>query len=400
MVLATRSGTETATAPPRILPPRPPAPLVPSTRIPPAARPAVSPRQPQTQRDPFLDVIRGVATVRVVLWHMYGFAILSYMFAAIPAMFFVSGSLFGLVAAPPPAEDRRARPVPPRADPAVALRGGGVGLMVWVAGSDGLGDPVGAGRAVGVPAPRPARSRRDRRMDGLAVVVPPHAHVDPPAVAAHPPGARSFRRPRPRRRTARRARVRLGGTPERAAPRRVAPPLVVRRRARALRHVLHARARALPHEVPGHHDAALGGPRRVVRGARRRVADHAARARRHRQQLPAAAPPRRRDMALGGLRVPRPDHTLRSPPGARAGRRRPEPALVHDLPLAHARDLRRARVPRGRTAPRCRGSTTSSTRCSSCSASSPSPRWSDGSRTSRRGAGPRSRRSRCRRGTP
>ncbi|MET0627223.1 MAG: serine hydrolase [Acidimicrobiia bacterium] len=55
----------------------------------------VQARSAPRQRDPFLDVVRGVATIRVVLWHMYGFAVLSYFVAAIPAMFFVSGSLFG-----------------------------------------------------------------------------------------------------------------------------------------------------------------------------------------------------------------------------------------------------------------------------------------------------------------
>ena len=50
---------------------------------------------PPRQRDAFLDVVRGVATLRVVVWHMYGFAVISYFVAAIPAMFFVSGSLFG-----------------------------------------------------------------------------------------------------------------------------------------------------------------------------------------------------------------------------------------------------------------------------------------------------------------
>ncbi|HEX5587095.1 MAG TPA: serine hydrolase [Acidimicrobiia bacterium] len=59
------------------------------------AGPEVQARSAPRQRDPFLDVVRGVATIRVVLWHMYGFAVLSYFVAAIPAMFFVSGSLFG-----------------------------------------------------------------------------------------------------------------------------------------------------------------------------------------------------------------------------------------------------------------------------------------------------------------
>lgn len=52
-----------------------------------------SPARPTAGRDQFLDAIRTIAIVRVVVWHMYGAAVISYFVAAMPAMFFVSGSL-------------------------------------------------------------------------------------------------------------------------------------------------------------------------------------------------------------------------------------------------------------------------------------------------------------------
>ena len=44
-------------------------------------------------RETFLDVIRAVAIVRVVVWHAFGLAAITYFVAAMPAMFFVTGSL-------------------------------------------------------------------------------------------------------------------------------------------------------------------------------------------------------------------------------------------------------------------------------------------------------------------
>lgn len=44
-------------------------------------------------RDRFLDAIRTIALIRVMLWHAFGAAILTYFVAAVPAMFFVTGSL-------------------------------------------------------------------------------------------------------------------------------------------------------------------------------------------------------------------------------------------------------------------------------------------------------------------
>ncbi len=45
------------------------------------------------KRDGFLDVVRALATIRVVLWHAFGAAALTFV-AAMPAMFFVTGSLY------------------------------------------------------------------------------------------------------------------------------------------------------------------------------------------------------------------------------------------------------------------------------------------------------------------
>ena len=53
------------------------------------ARPAM----PPVGRDPALDLVRGVALGRVVLWHAFGAAWLTWVVAAVPSMFFVSGSL-------------------------------------------------------------------------------------------------------------------------------------------------------------------------------------------------------------------------------------------------------------------------------------------------------------------
>lgn len=44
-------------------------------------------------RDVFLDAVRTVALIRVVLWHATGAPLLTYLVAAVPMMFFVNGSL-------------------------------------------------------------------------------------------------------------------------------------------------------------------------------------------------------------------------------------------------------------------------------------------------------------------
>jgi CubicO group peptidase (beta-lactamase class C family)/peptidoglycan/LPS O-acetylase OafA/YrhL len=45
------------------------------------------------EREVFLDAIRAIAIVRVVAWHAFGVAAITYFVAAMPAMFFVTGSL-------------------------------------------------------------------------------------------------------------------------------------------------------------------------------------------------------------------------------------------------------------------------------------------------------------------
>ena len=45
------------------------------------------------ERELFLDAIRAIAIVRVVAWHTFGVAAITYFVAAMPAMFFVTGSL-------------------------------------------------------------------------------------------------------------------------------------------------------------------------------------------------------------------------------------------------------------------------------------------------------------------
>ncbi|MGI8983376.1 MAG: serine hydrolase [Acidimicrobiales bacterium] len=47
----------------------------------------------RNEREVFLDAVKAIAIVRVVVWHMFGVAAITYFVAAIPAMFFVTGSL-------------------------------------------------------------------------------------------------------------------------------------------------------------------------------------------------------------------------------------------------------------------------------------------------------------------
>ena len=46
-----------------------------------------------SERELFLDAVRAIAIVRVVAWHAFGVAAITYFVAAMPAMFFVTGSL-------------------------------------------------------------------------------------------------------------------------------------------------------------------------------------------------------------------------------------------------------------------------------------------------------------------
>ena len=45
------------------------------------------------ERDGFLDTVRGISIVRVLFWHTLGFWWISWVFAAMPAVFYVSGAL-------------------------------------------------------------------------------------------------------------------------------------------------------------------------------------------------------------------------------------------------------------------------------------------------------------------
>ena len=59
----------------------------------PRVEPARPPRSPPG-RDLFLDSVRAVAIIRVVTWHAYGWAPITWIVSAVPAMIFVSGHLF------------------------------------------------------------------------------------------------------------------------------------------------------------------------------------------------------------------------------------------------------------------------------------------------------------------
>jgi CubicO group peptidase (beta-lactamase class C family)/peptidoglycan/LPS O-acetylase OafA/YrhL len=54
-------------------------------------------------RDLFLDTVRAVAVIRVVIWHAYGWAPITWVISAVPAMIFVSGHLFAKSASRRPA---------------------------------------------------------------------------------------------------------------------------------------------------------------------------------------------------------------------------------------------------------------------------------------------------------
>ena len=44
-------------------------------------------------REGFLDTIRAIATIRVIVWHAFGTPVISFVVASMPTMFFVAGSL-------------------------------------------------------------------------------------------------------------------------------------------------------------------------------------------------------------------------------------------------------------------------------------------------------------------
>ncbi len=53
----------------------------------------LTPPAPARTRDPLVDGLRTVALVRVLLWHALAWAWLSWVFPAMPVMFFLAGSL-------------------------------------------------------------------------------------------------------------------------------------------------------------------------------------------------------------------------------------------------------------------------------------------------------------------
>ena len=55
--------------------------------------PADTAKRPAAPHNQFLDLVRTVAIIRVLAWHAYGYAWISYFVASMPAMFFVAGSL-------------------------------------------------------------------------------------------------------------------------------------------------------------------------------------------------------------------------------------------------------------------------------------------------------------------
>jgi len=59
----------------------------------PAAIGAAGSQEARAARDGFLDTVRAISILRVVLWHAFGYAAISYVVSAVPAMFFVTGSL-------------------------------------------------------------------------------------------------------------------------------------------------------------------------------------------------------------------------------------------------------------------------------------------------------------------
>lgn len=73
-------STPTTSEPPAGAPPSPPATTVASAR-----------KKPP--RDGFLDTVRSIALVRVIVWHAFGIPWISWVIATMPTMFFIAGSL-------------------------------------------------------------------------------------------------------------------------------------------------------------------------------------------------------------------------------------------------------------------------------------------------------------------
>ncbi len=300
-------------------------------------------RDPTAPRDLGLDLLRGAALLRVVLWHATGAAAVTLV-AAIPVMFFVSGQLFAGSAERRggwrTVHDRLRRIGPPLWLFALVAWGAmfvgslatGTGLawsrMIWWIVP--LTDPVGSSWEGGWLATplwylrtlfwvlllAPVLLRALRR--SAAVVIGLGVAAVLALEWAH-------------RRSAVAARLR----PERA---------VAARRRRPLRRVLRRR-RGGPHPPAHHPPAPPGGRGRRPRARRRGRLGRAPTARRGREQLPRPAPARGWRVAGAGGGRP----TTAGPPGGhpdRAPRRdRPGPTIAHDLPVAHHGDRRRAVAP-------------------------------------------------------
>ena len=90
------ASTPRATAaplPPASGVPVPPAVEVPLTPTGGGEARSDAPAKPAKMRDGSLDVMRAVALSRVVVWHAFGTAVISWIVATMPIMFFVAGSL-------------------------------------------------------------------------------------------------------------------------------------------------------------------------------------------------------------------------------------------------------------------------------------------------------------------
>ncbi|MGE0305997.1 MAG: serine hydrolase, partial [Acidimicrobiia bacterium] len=60
----------------------------------PGAGSAISNPSSVGERDRFLDTVRAVSIIRVLFWHALGYWWISWLFAAMPAVFYVSGAIF------------------------------------------------------------------------------------------------------------------------------------------------------------------------------------------------------------------------------------------------------------------------------------------------------------------
>lgn len=65
----------------------------PAVSAPRRATSTLSPAPEETERDSFLDVVRAISIIRVMFWHALGFWWISWTFAAMPAVFYVSGAV-------------------------------------------------------------------------------------------------------------------------------------------------------------------------------------------------------------------------------------------------------------------------------------------------------------------